>query len=199
MKFFNTIVLLTSGIYCSKEVYDGDFNQPLPPRLYGKFSANYMQHKWNSINMSHVSAGMIYHSYNDKKIRVDGANEGGVLMSSSFDFANVTNEGVSNRIVELGKKDDQYYRIPIPAFPLVDPSLLITNNAIFTGYGMDELYGKVEQWNVIKNNLNVQFFIKDKKFIRYDFWSEYNRTYTTTRFFNIKYDVPSSIFKYDTN
>ncbi|KAI9297271.1 hypothetical protein K502DRAFT_357305 [Neoconidiobolus thromboides FSU 785] len=194
MKIFNIIILLASGIYCSKEVYDGDFNQPLPPKLNVNFSANFMQHKWNNISMSHVSAGMFYHSYKDKKIRIDGAYDGGILMSSSFDFGNVTSEGVSNKVVELGNKDAKYFRFKTPAFPLIDPSLLITNNAIFTGHGMDELYGKVEQWNVIKDNVNIQFFIKNEKFVRYDFWLEHNRTFTTTRFFNIKNKISTAIF-----
>ncbi|KAG0197086.1 hypothetical protein BGX31_005013, partial [Mortierella sp. GBA43] len=78
-------------------------------------------------------------------------------------------------------------KIAIPAFPLIYKSMLKDSGAVFAGWTQDEMYGQLETWNFFYSGVPVSVFTdKQKRFVRYDFWTPQDRTFTTTRFFNIK-------------
>ncbi|KXN68047.1 hypothetical protein CONCODRAFT_21137, partial [Conidiobolus coronatus NRRL 28638] len=89
----------------SIDTYFSGFVQPLPPLLPDSYSANFMQHKWNNISMTHISSGVIYSSYDKKRVRVDASFKPGNILSSLFDYNNVTDEGYLNRVNLNGKID----------------------------------------------------------------------------------------------
>ncbi|GJJ76702.1 hypothetical protein EMPS_09061 [Entomortierella parvispora] len=177
-------------VLASMEVYSSNFQEPSPPLIADDFSANFMQHKWNNISMSHVTAGIIYMSASNMKSRIDNTH-GGIIQASLFDYKNVTKDGYLNKnyvLQDLTKGPQcEYSRLPVPAYPMFYKTLLQDAGAVFAGWTLDDMYGKVETWSFFYSGIPVSVFIDaQKRFVRYDFWFPQYRTITTTRFYNIE-------------
>ncbi|KAK9761942.1 hypothetical protein K7432_012776 [Basidiobolus ranarum] len=187
----------TSGTYSSSMLpYSPTFKQPDPPVLEANFFANYMQHKWDK-ELSHISSGAFYVSFVQKKVRVDLANEKS-FSSSLFNYNNQTKEGlVSNKMFSYNEnlaKDptcmDYYVEPSVPLFPT---DVLISSNGVYAGLADDPIHGQVQVWNILHGNIPVSIFLDhNNTFVRYDFWTPNRRTFTTTRFFNIKVGDPGA-------
>ncbi|KAF9200269.1 hypothetical protein BGZ49_009527 [Haplosporangium sp. Z 27] len=187
---------LISGALASLEVYSSTFKNPEPPLITGDFSANFMQHKWNNLSMSHVTSGVIYMSASNDKCRIDNTHDG-ILQISLFDYKNVTKDGFLNKNLvfqDLTKSPQCGFDfLAIPAYPLMYKTLLKDSYAVFAGWSQDDIYGKVETWNILYSGIPASVFIdQQKRFVRYDFWTPHDRTFTTTRFFNIKNEIQSA-------
>ncbi|KAF9086638.1 hypothetical protein BGX27_003145 [Mortierella sp. AM989] len=181
---------LLSGVLASQEVYSSSFKQPEPPLIIDEFSANFMQHKWNNLSMSHITSGVIYMSASNNKARIDNTHDG-IIQASLFDYRNVTNDGFLNKnliLQNLTKAPKcEYSYISIPAYPPMYKTILEDSGAVFAGWTQDDIYGKVETWNFLYSSIPVSVFIdQQKRFVRYDFWTPQDRTFTTTRFYNIQ-------------
>lgn len=91
---------------------------------------------FRNANISHIASGFIYSSSSQQKARVDEAYDSS-LDSSLFDYANVTQDGVANRLwiltpsISSGPYLWQGY--VTPAFPLISHDFLVTNGAVFGG------------------------------------------------------------------
>ncbi|KAF9355781.1 hypothetical protein BGX26_006131 [Mortierella sp. AD094] len=190
---------LFSGALASLEVYSSTFKEPEPPLISDEFSANFMQHKWNNLNMSHVTSGIIYMSASNDESRLDNIHDG-LIQVALFDYKNVTKDGYLNKnfiLNDLTKPPQcESYRLPIPAYPPMYKTMLKDSGAVFAGWTQDDVYGKVETWNFFYSGVPVSVFIdQQKRFVRYDFWFPQDRTFTTTRFFNIQNKIqPKSLF-----
>ncbi|KAI8348314.1 hypothetical protein B0O80DRAFT_490028 [Mortierella sp. GBAus27b] len=184
------LVLSLAPVLGSLELYSSSFQEPVPPMITDEFSANFMQHKWNNLTMNHVTSGAIYMSASNLKSRLDNTHDG-VIQVSVFDYKNVNNDGFLNKnliLQDMTKAPQcQTSRLAIPAFPLIYKSMLKDSGAVFAGWTQDEMYGQLETWNFFYSGVPVSVFTdKQKRFVRYDFWTPQDRTFTTTRFFNIK-------------
>lgn len=189
-KIFALLGLFLAPALASMEVYSADFQEPAPPMIPDDFSANFMQHKWNNISMSHVTSGIIYMSASNQKARIDNTHDG-IIQVSLFDYKNFTNDGFLNKnyvLQDLIKGPEcQFSRLPVPAYPMFYKTLLQDSGAIFAGWTQDDIYGQLETWNFFYSGIPVSVFIDSKKrFVRYDFWFSQYRTFTTTRFYNIQ-------------
>ena len=91
-------------------------------------------------NLSHITAGFIYSSPTQKKIRADQAYDG-VLGSSLFDFGNTTQDGVANTLWELkpaiNSPPEIWQGFVQPTFPILSPDFLIQLDAVFAGHIVD--------------------------------------------------------------
>ena len=125
--------------------FSSDFHQPPPPRVQPAFKAHWLQHKWNN-DISHIASGYMYNSPSAQKVRVDEAYDG-ALGSSLFDYSNVTANGVDNTLWLLTPfltSPPQFERgYEQPAFPLIEPDILIAGNAVFAGTTSDPYAGEV--------------------------------------------------------
>ena len=196
IKVFALMSLLLAPALASLGMYSSNFQEPSPPLISGDFSANFMQHKWNNISMSHVTSGMVYMSASDMKSRLDNTHDG-IIQVSLFDYKNVTKDGYLNKnyvLQDLIKGPQcQYSRLAVPAYPMFYKTLLQDSGAVFAGWTQDAMYGQVETWSFFYAGVPVNVFIdSQKRFVRYDFWLPQDRTFTTTRFYNIKNTAQNS-------
>ena len=97
-------------------------------------------------NISHIASGFVYNSPSQRKVRVDEAYDS-TFGSSLFDYNNVTQEGVANRLWTLSPAITSppacFEGFANPAFPLISEDFLVANNAIYGGEMYDALAGKV--------------------------------------------------------
>ena len=88
----------------------------------------------------------MYSSPAQQKVRVDEAYDSG-LGSSLFDYTNVTQEGVANRMwiltPAITSPPDLWQGYVNPAFPLFSRDLLVTSGAAFGGVVNDPYVGEV--------------------------------------------------------
>ena len=89
----------------------------------------------------------MYHSLSEAKVRVDEVYDF-TLGSSLFDYANVREEGVLNRLWTLSpaitSPPQCFEDFVAPAFPLIQDDILVANNAIYGGTTHDAVAGQVE-------------------------------------------------------
>ena len=190
IKLLALFSLFLAPAFASMEVYSSNFQEPSPPLITGDFSANFMQHKWNNISMSHVTSGIIYMSASNMKARIDNTHNG-IIQVSLFDYKNSTKDGYLNKnyvLQDLIKGPQcEFSRLPVPAYPMFYKTLLQDSGAVFAGWTQDAMYGQVETWSFFYAGIPVSIFIdSQKRLVRYDFWFPQYRTFTTTRFYNIK-------------
>ncbi|KAG0046785.1 hypothetical protein BGZ83_008046 [Gryganskiella cystojenkinii] len=193
LKVFALLGLFISPALAGLEVYSSNFQEPSPPLIAEDFSANFMQHKWNNISMSHVTSGIIYMSASNMKARIDNTHDG-IIQASLFDYKNVTKEGYLNKnyvFQDLTKGPQcEFSRLAVPAYPMFYKTLLQDSGAVFAGWTQDEMYGQVQTWSFFYSGIPVSVFIDSQdRFVRYDFWFPQYRTFTTTRFYNIQNSV----------
>jgi len=97
-------------------------------------------------NVSHIASGFIYNSPSQGKVRVDEAFDS-TFASSLFDYTNITQGGVANRLWSLSPaitSPPQCFKNYVnPAFPLVTEDLLVANKAIYAGMTYDSFAGDV--------------------------------------------------------
>ncbi|KAF9466770.1 hypothetical protein BDZ94DRAFT_1250736 [Collybia nuda] len=178
--------------------YSSTFIQPQPPNITAEFRAHFMQHKYDSdITHNHIFSGFLYMSPSNRKIRLDGADDGN-FQASLLDFNNSTDEGLVSNILfnyagDLTTPTCSYFFVP-PFIPLFAPDFLGTQGAVYTGIQKDEVHGPCSTWVFMFGNDAVTAFLDSKNtLVRYDFVSPGDanlRTYATTRFFNI---IPGTI------
>lgn len=161
-----TLAWNTGVVDRSRMIFSSSFHQPEPPMVESEFRANWNQHKWyeplmkNSFvfgallknrlhrdaNISNIASGFIYHSPSQETVRVDETYES-TLGSSLFDYTNVTQEGVANRVWTLSpaitSPPQCFEGFVSPAFPLITEDILVANNAIYGGLMHDALAGEV--------------------------------------------------------
>jgi hypothetical protein len=137
---------LPASFPASYELFSSSFEQPEPPLIEGEFKSNFKQHKWNS-NVSHITAGFIYVSPSNQKIRVDQAYSFS-LSSSLFDYTNLSSDGlVSNMVYTLtpnvAAQPCIWIGYVVSAFPLWRNETLVESNAVFGGVVDDRDMGIV--------------------------------------------------------
>ena len=96
--------------------------------------------------MSHIASGFIYSSQSQQKVRVDEAYDSS-LGSSLFDYANVTHDGVANRLwilrPAITSPPNLWQGYVTPTFPLISRDFLVSSNAVFGGLANDPHVGEV--------------------------------------------------------
>ena len=104
-----------------------------------------VDNKSRNSEISHIASGFLYNSPSQNKVRADAAADG-QLLSSLFDYDNVTNEGVANRVWTLSPAITSAPQIwsgfVEPGFPLISPNLLVDSAAVFQGVVNDEELGR---------------------------------------------------------
>jgi hypothetical protein len=101
---------------------------------------------YRDANVSHIASGFIYNSPSRSKVRVDEAYDS-TLGSSLFDYTNVTQGGVANRLWSLSpaitSPPECFQGFSNPAFPLISEDILVANEAIYGGVTYDAFAGEV--------------------------------------------------------
>lgn len=140
----------------------------------------------------------MYSSPSQGKVRVDLSYDS-FFGSSLFDFTKVNERGIFNTqwllspsITSAPELLADY--VGQPAFPLVQADLLVTSNAVYAGVVEDPDFGELTRWNILYGGgLPTTVLVGSDNLIHgYDFWDPNERTYATTRLFNI---VPGKIAK----
>ncbi|OAQ72894.1 hypothetical protein VFPPC_12883 [Pochonia chlamydosporia 170] len=171
--------------------YSSQFRQPKPPMVKPEFQTHFVQHKWNQ-NLSHIQIGYMYNSPSRKLVRVDETFEDG-LASSTFDFANITNDGlVDNKLTSVFKDfghPDVFRGYVNTNYPLIAADFLVKGNAVFAGLVERQLLsGQVASWSILyQGTIPVTVFVDGCNVVQgYDYFYPVERTRVTTSFFNTR-------------
>lgn len=129
-----------------------------PKRVPGRLLAAQMVSLWccskrtytdetRDQDLSHITAGYLYNSPSQKKVRADEAYQLN-LASSLFDFANTTSDGlVSNTLStwspSVATERQTFSGYVNPIFPLFESNTLVTSAAVFSGLVERPMHGKV--------------------------------------------------------
>ncbi|KAJ5317083.1 hypothetical protein N7508_001591 [Penicillium antarcticum] len=172
-------------------VFSFEFKQPDPPVIKAEFKTNFIQHKWNH-NLSHITTGYINNSPSQSFVRADEAFDGS-LVSSYFNYANTTKEGLVDNIMTTyghGSDEPAMWRGFVNSnFPLFPEDILVKYGAVFGGLvrrkfnehpmaAWNMLYQGVIPVTVYVSNCNVM--------VGYDYFSPGLRTRVITEYFNIQ-------------
>ena len=86
-----------------------------------------------------------------------------------------------------------------PGFPLLPANLLRENNAVYAGIYDDPDFGQLTQWNILyAGSIPTTVMVDSENVVHgYNFWAPDQRTYVTTRFFNIVTGkIPKDVFAF---
>lgn len=143
----------------SMAVFSSDFKQPQPPIVKAAFEASFVQHKWyttipeyahlrvifraeshhnhRDVNVSHITSGYITNSPSEGYVRVGQAYEDGVVSSSFFNYANISDSGlVDNTLTSYVSDSDKpiIWRDYVNSnFPIFLEDILLSAGAVFSG------------------------------------------------------------------
>ena len=227
-----------SSIPPSLREFSSTFQQPNPPHVNNEFTASWIQHKWyvrsiveggrvsnavRNVNLSHISAGVLYNSPTANKVRADESYDMNIA-SSLFDYNNLSSDGlVSNTVYDFTpsilSKPIIFNGYVDSNYPLFTQDILQSNSGVFTGVVDRPMNGKVYSVSLIENgsdtlspltNLNPKWSILYQNAIPvtvfvdtcntvvgYDYFSPGLRTRVVTEFFNIAVGpVPAKIFEF---
>jgi hypothetical protein len=152
----------------SLAVFSSDFKQPQPPIVKAAFEASFVQHKWyalpwicpptgcfgaesdhghRDVNVSHITSGYIANSPEEGYVRVGQAYEDGMVSSSFFNNANISDSGLVDNTLTSYVSDSEkpiVWRDYVnPNFPIFLEDILLTAGAVFTGLVARDRVGTV--------------------------------------------------------
>ncbi|KAF4995732.1 hypothetical protein FGRMN_4939 [Fusarium graminum] len=170
--------------------FSSGFVEPKPPVIKSQYKAHFVQHKWNA-NLSHIAAGFIENSPSEKFVRVDAATDG-EMISSYFNYANVTKEGlVDNTLTTYDHNGSQpniwrdYVNSNFPAF---NKNILVEAGATFEGLvKRDFVPSAVAAWSIMyQGAVPVTVYVNECHIVvGYDYFAPELRTRVIMKFFNI--------------
>ncbi|KAF5675555.1 hypothetical protein FHETE_2552 [Fusarium heterosporum] len=170
--------------------FSSEFVQPKPPVIKSHYKAHFVQHKWNA-DLSHIIAGFIENSPSKKFVRVDAAADG-EMISSYFNYANITKEGlVDNTLTTYDRNSSQpniwrdYVNSNFPAF---NENILVEAGATFEGLVQrDFVPSAVAAWSIMyQGAVPVTVYVNEcRVVVGYDYFAPELRTRVIMKFFNI--------------
>lgn len=86
-----------------------------------------------------------------------------------------------------------------PAFPLLEEDLLVKSNAVYAGVATEPYSGTLTKWNLLyAGTIPTTVFLDENNVLHgYDYWAPNERTYATTRLFNVVIgEIPKDVFDF---
>ncbi|POR31896.1 Uncharacterized protein TPAR_07907 [Tolypocladium paradoxum] len=168
--------------------FSAAFAQPLPPLLEPEFNTSFVQHK--DQNLSHVTTGFVSNSPS-KRLVCAGQAVDGHVSTSTFDYANVTKEGlVDNTLTTYGGNSatpDVWRGYVNSNFPLFAADMLVASEAVFGGLVQRPFVrGLVASWQIMyQGAIPVTVYVSScNVMVGYEYFSPDLRTRVITNYFN---------------